>query len=217
MLERGPGEDVENMFGDVVFLENSRRCEKDASDVERDISVAYEGEMGDLVEGWRRWVGWMSGVPVHERQCGHTMSGGRDVGMERRARAPGCEQEMGVVVQERRERDRPRVRYRGWLAADVDVAKEPEARVSGGLVELVRAVLGRRERGRPRRRRTYLDFWMVWRNPVADESVWCPKTVEYMHPQRRRGRVRARRERQQPRGHVECRWPAADDGELGRW
>ena len=219
MLESGAGEDIENMFGDIVFLENRGGCEKHTSDVERDVSVAYESEVGDLVKGGRGWVGGMAGVPVHEGECGNAVLGRGDGWVEGRTGASGCKEEVCVVLEEGREGKGERVRDRGGRrAADVDVAKEAETRVSSGLVELVRAVLGRCEpRQTKTASRTYLDLWMVRCNTIAHEAVRCPETVEYVHPQRRRRRVSVGHERQQPRGHVERRGPAADDGELDRW
>lgn len=64
---------------------------------------------------------------------------------------------------------------------------------------------------------TYLDLWVVWRNAIADKAVRCPETVKYVHSQGRRGQVSVGHKRQQPRGHVERRWPAANDGELDWW
>ena len=146
MLESGAGEDVENVLGDIVFLENRGWCEKHASDIERDVSIAYEGEVGDLVEGGRAWVGGMAGVPVHEGERGDAMRGRGYGWVEGWKGAPGCEEEVRVVVEEGREGQGERVRDRGGRrAADVDVPKEAETRVRSGLVELVRAVLRRRE------------------------------------------------------------------------
>ena len=78
---------------------------------------------------------------------------------------------------------------------------------------LVQFFIGRERRARRRRSCTYLYFRVVWGNAVADEAVGCPETVEYVHSQRR---VSVGHARQQPRGHVERRWPTADDGELDR-
>lgn len=180
MLQSGPGEDIENMFGDVVFLEDRRWCEKYTGNVERDVSIAYKSEVGNLVKGGGGWVGGMLSVPMHEGECGNAMRGRGNVWMEGRKRASGCEQEVCVVLKEGRERKGERVRdCGGQRAADMDVAKESETRVSSGLVELVRAVLGRCERGKTRTMSsTHLDLWMVRGNTIADEAVWCPETVE---------------------------------------
>lgn len=143
VLESGAGEDIENMFGDIVFLENGGRCEKHTSDVERDVSIAYESEVGDLVKGGCGWIGGMLGVPMHEGECGNAMRGRGYGWVECRKGASGCKQEVCVVLEEGREGEGERVRDRGGRGApDVDVAKEAETRVSSGLVELVRAVLG---------------------------------------------------------------------------
>lgn len=219
MLESGAGADIENMFGDIVFLENRGRCEQHTSDVERDVSIAYEGEVGNLVKGGCGWVGGMLGVPVHEGECGNAMRGRGHGWVECRKGASGCKQEVCVVLEEGGEGEGERVRDRGGRrAADVDVAKEAETRVSSGLVELVRAVLGRREQTQTEKTPwTHLDLWVVRRNTIADEAVRRPETVEYVHPQRRRRRASVGHERQQPRGHVEGGGPTADDGELDEW
>lgn len=175
--------------------------------------------MGNLVKGGRGRVGGVSGVPMHEGECRNAMRRRVDVSMEGRKRASSCEQEVCVVLEEGREGEGERVWDRGGRRApDMDIAKESETQVSSGLVELVRAVLGRCERGQTRTTPcTYLDLWMIWSNAVAYETVRGPETVEYVHSQRRRGRVSMGHERQQARGHVERRWPTADNGKLRRW
>lgn len=137
------------MLGDIVFLEYRGWCEKHTSDVKGDISIAYESKVGNLVKGWRRWVGGMSGVPMHKGKCGNAMRGREYVRMESWERASGCKQKVCVVLEEGREGKAERVRNRGGgRAADLNVAEKAETRVGGGLVELVRAVLVRCEQSR---------------------------------------------------------------------
>lgn len=91
------------MFGDVVFLENRGWYEEYTSNVERDVSISYESKVGNLVKGWRGWVGGVSGVPMHEGKCGNAMRGRGYVRMESWKRASSCEQEVCVVLEDRRE------------------------------------------------------------------------------------------------------------------
>lgn len=135
---------MENMFGNIVFLENRGWCEKYTGDVERHVSIAYESEVSNLVEGGRRRVGGMSCVPMDERERRNAMRGRGNSWVESRKGASGGKEDVCVIVEEGREGKGKGVRDGGGRrGADMDVAKEAETRVSGGVVELVGAVLYR--------------------------------------------------------------------------
>ena len=63
----GAAEDLEHGFRDIAPLEDRERGEQHACDVQRDVSLANDGDMFSLVQRWGRGTRWVMGVPVDER------------------------------------------------------------------------------------------------------------------------------------------------------
>ena len=97
--------------------------------------------MRNLVEGRRRRLRRMSGVPMDKRKGRDTMWGRGDIGVQCGEWTPCCKEKMSVVAKKRREGE---MECMGWgerRVPDTNIAKKSKAWIKCSLVELVGAVL----------------------------------------------------------------------------